>query len=161
MNANLPLLSSLLDRLIDREPGVTREAERGRHQVMGEIKASVARDLEDLLNARRRCRAASAGLTELEQSLVNYGLPDFTRFTLGSGEARERFRQLLETTVGLWEPRFLSLKITLLSNTEPLDRTLRFRIDALLRAEPAPEPVAFDSVLEPGTGTFAIGRPRA
>ena len=34
---------------------------------------------------------------------------------------------------------------------------LRFRIDATIRAEPAPEPVVFDSSLEPLTGGFAVG----
>ncbi len=43
-----------------------------------------------------------------------------------------------------------------LTGAEPLDRTLRFRIEALLRVEPAPEPVAFDSTLEPGAGGFAV-----
>jgi len=33
---------------------------------------------------------------------------------------------------------------------------LRFRIDALLRADPAPEPVIFDSTLEPVTTQFAV-----
>jgi type VI secretion system protein ImpF len=160
MSSNVCLLPSLLDRLIDREPGVNREADRSRHQVIHELKASVARDLEDLLNSRRRCRPCPAGLKELERSLVNYGLPDFTGMTLNSSEARERFRQLLETTISLWEPRFLSLRVTLLDTTEPLERILRFRIDALLRAEPAPEPVAFDSILDPGKGSFEIGRGR-
>jgi type VI secretion system protein ImpF len=160
MSAHDSLLPSLLDRLLDREPSVRREAAHSRHLVVSELKASVARDLEDLLNSRRRCRRGPAGLPELERSLVNYGLPDFTGMTLASAEAREKFRELLETTVRRWEPRFLSLKVTLLGNTEPLDRTHRFRIDALLRAEPAPEPVAFDSVLEPSTGNFEIGRPR-
>jgi type VI secretion system protein ImpF len=42
-----------------------------------------------------------------------------------------------------------------------LDRVLRFRIEALLRVEPTPEPVTFDSVLEPVTGNFELkGRDR-
>jgi type VI secretion system protein ImpF len=41
-------------------------------------------------------------------------------------------------------------------NSDALDRTLRFRIDALLYAEPAPEPVVFDSQLEPSSATIEI-----
>jgi type VI secretion system protein ImpF len=44
----------------------------------------------------------------------------------------------------------------MLENSNPLDRTLRFRIDALLYAEPAPEPVVFDSAMEPATGNVEI-----
>jgi type VI secretion system protein ImpF len=44
----------------------------------------------------------------------------------------------------------------MLDNAEPLDRTLRFRIDATLYAEPAPEPVVFDSSLQPATGDVHV-----
>ena len=37
-----------------------------------------------------------------------------------------------------------------------LERRLRFRIDALIRVEPAPEPVAFVSQLDPATQSFTI-----
>ena len=33
---------------------------------------------------------------------------------------------------------------------------LKFRIDALLYAEPSPEPLVFDSELEPVNGTIAV-----
>jgi type VI secretion system protein ImpF len=46
--------------------------------------------------------------------------------------------------------------VTLLTNAEPLDRTLRFRIDALLYADPAPEPVVFDSVVQQATGEVEV-----
>ena len=44
----------------------------------------------------------------------------------------------------------------MLHDAGPLDRTLRFRIDGLLRAEPAPEPVVFDSALQPATGNVEV-----
>ncbi len=37
-----------------------------------------------------------------------------------------------------------------------LDRTLRFRIDALMYADPAPEPIVFDSVLDPASRQVAV-----
>ena len=54
------------------------------------------------------------------------------------------------------EPRLLRVSVELVSNPEPVDRTLRFKIDALLRADPAPEPVVFDSTVEPATTQFAV-----
>jgi type VI secretion system protein ImpF len=44
----------------------------------------------------------------------------------------------------------------MLANRDETDRTLRFRIDAMLYAEPAPEPVIFDSELEPLTNSFSV-----
>ena len=150
------LVPSLLDRLLDDEPAVPREADQGRHQVVSQMKHSVSRDLENLLNTRRRCLPWPADLTELERSLVNYGLPDFTGKSMASPEAREKFRWVLESAIRDWEPRFKSVKVTLLENAGSIDRTLRFRIDALMYADPAPEQLVFDSTLEPITGNFEI-----
>jgi type VI secretion system protein ImpF len=156
IRADQPLVPSVLDRLLDDEPENPREAPPSRTQVLRELKRAVRRDLEDLLNTRRRCLPWSDGLAELERSLVNYGIPDFTGANMCSAEVREEFRRTVEEVIRRSEPRFKSVSVRLLDNTEPLDRTLRFRIDALLRADPAPEPVVFDSALEPGTGTFEV-----
>jgi type VI secretion system protein ImpF len=156
INPEQPLVVSMFDRLLDDEPGVSTEPAKGRVQVLRELKQSVRRDLENLLNTRTRCLAWPPGLKELKQSLVNYGLPDFTGADLGSAKERERFCGVVQTVIRQHEPRFKSVRVQLLGSAEPLDRTLRFRIDALLRAEPAPEPVVFDSVLKPATGAFEV-----
>jgi type VI secretion system protein ImpF len=151
-----PLVLSVLDRLLDDDPGVSTEAAKGRVQVLRELKQSVRRDLESLLNTRTRCLPWPPGLKELKQSLVNYGLPDFTGADLGSVKSREQFCAIVQAAIRQHEPRFKSVRVQLLAGADPLDRTLRFRIDAMLRAEPAPEPVVFDSVLKPATGAFEV-----
>jgi type VI secretion system protein ImpF len=151
-----PLVPSVLDRLIDFEPDISREPPKNRTQVLRELKQAVRRDLENLLNTRQRCLPPPPGLAELKQSLVNYGIPDFTGANLASPREREQFCRTLQTVLRQGEPRFKSVQVHLLTNAEPLDRTLRFRIDALLHADPAPEPVVFDSLLEPGTGTVTV-----
>ena len=75
---------------------------------------------------------------------------------LGSAEGREEFRRIFEAVIRRFEPRFTRVNVEMLGNAEPLDRTLRFRIDALLQAEPAPEPVVFDSALQPATGNVEV-----
>src|SRR5437773_228098 len=94
-----PLVPSVLDRLLDDEPETKRDPPRGRHQVLRELKVSVRRDLEDLLNTRRRCGSWPADLAELERSLVNYGVPDFAGANMGSAERREEFCGLLENVL--------------------------------------------------------------
>jgi type VI secretion system protein ImpF len=155
-HAEQPLVPSVLDRLLDFEPELSREAPRNRSQVLRELKQSVRRDLEQLLNTRRRPLPFAGGLKELKQSLVNYGIPDFTGANMSSPEARQEFCRTLQALIRQYEPRFKRADVQLLTNAEPLDRTLRFRIDALLHCDPAPEPVVFDSVLEPSTGAFAV-----
>jgi type VI secretion system protein ImpF len=156
ITADQPLVPSLLDRLLDDDPTTTRETAKSRSQVIRELKQSLRRDLENLLNTRWRCRGWPEDLEELELSLVNYGIPDITGAELRSARDRERFRQIVEQVIRHFEPRFKTLTVEMLDPAEPLDRTLRFRIDALLHAEPAPEPVVFDSSLQPATGNFEI-----
>ncbi len=148
-----PLVSSVLDRLLDREPGNTREVPRSRHQV---LKSAVRRDLEDLLNTRLRFVTWPPHLSELQHSLLNYGIPDVGAASLGNARHREAFRRIMEEVIRRFEPRFKTVSVTLLEPEELADRTLKFRIDALLRVEPAPEPVVFHSAVEPATGDVSI-----
>ncbi len=156
IEADQPLLPSVLDRLIDYEPTATRESPKSRGQLLREVKQCIRRDLENLLNTRRRCKSWPENLTELEVSLVNYGVPDLTSAGLGSAEGREEFRRIFESVVRLFEPRFARVGVEMLGNADPLDRTLRFRIDAMLHAEPAPEPVVFDSAFQTTTGNVEV-----
>lgn len=151
-----PLVPSVLDRLLDEDPGTQRETAKSRTQVLRELKQCVRRDLENLLNTRRYYRRLPPELKELDISLVNYGIPDITGADLGSTRDREQFRKSLEEIIRRFEPRFKTIHVEMLDNVEPLDRTLRFRIDAMLYAEPAPEPVVFDSALQPATGTVEV-----
>lgn len=151
-----PLIPSVLDRLLDFEPDASREAPRSRNQVLRELKLSVRRDLEDLLNTKTRCVPWPPHLEELKQSLVNYGIPDITSTGMSSNKDREEFCRILQMVIRQHETRLKGVKVTLLENDEPLDRTLRFRINALLQAEPAPEPIVFDSAVRPATGGVEV-----
>ena len=151
-----PLLPSVLDRLLDDDPAAIRDPPRSRHQILRELKQSVRRDLENLLNTRQRCLPVPAHLAELKQSLVNYGTPDFTAGSMGALKDRQDFARVLQAIITQYEPRFKSVKVALVDAAEPLDRTLRFRIDALLKADPAPEPVVFDSTFEPTTCSVEV-----
>ncbi len=157
------LLPSLLDRLLYDAPEAQLEQPEVYSQTLEDLHEAVKRDLEQLLNTRRRCGSWPAEwrereLKQLQSSLVNYGLPDFMAMNLVSDEGRETFRRMLEDTIRCCESRLERVKVSLLDNTEPLDRTMRFRIEALLRAEPAPEAIAFDSILEPVTCSFTLKR---
>ena len=150
------LTPSLLDRLLDDEPGNQREAVKQRHQVLREMKRSVRRDLENLLNTRWRCVSWPPNLEELETSLVNYGIPDFTGIRFASANTQDELRSILEAVIRRFEPRFSKVRVELITNADSLDRTLRFRIDAMLHAEPVVEPVVFDTMLKTSTGDFEV-----
>jgi type VI secretion system protein ImpF len=151
-----PLVASILDRLLDDDPQARQELPKSRTQVLRELKQSVGRDLENLLNTRWRCAQWPPSLENLEVSLVNYGIPDFTGVNMSLPSEREALRRLIEQVIKRYEPRFKSVKVSLRETKDEYSRTLRFRIDAVLYAEPAPEPVVFDSMLEPTSANFEI-----
>ena len=151
-----PLAASVFDRLLDDDPANSREPARSRRQVLRELKECVGRDLEKLLNTRQRWGEWPETLGELEKSLVNYGIPDFSGVNMSVPSERERLRGIIQRVLEQFEPRFKSVRVKLLDNSEAFDRTLRFRIDGLLDVDPAPEPVVFDSQLEPTTATFEV-----
>jgi type VI secretion system protein ImpF len=151
-----PLLPSVLDRLLDDEPELTREAPASGNQLLRELRDSVRRDLENLLNTRHRCLSWPEGLEELEHSVFDYGVPDLTGANLASKRRRLTFLRSIEAIIKRFEPRFKTVKVTPLEKEDPVDRTLRFRIDAVMYAEPVPESVVYDSLVEPVTRTFRV-----
>jgi len=151
-----PLVPSVLDRLLDDNPAAGAEPIKNQHQVLREMKLSVQRDLQNLLNTRWRCVSWPPDLENLQQSLVNYGIPDFTGVKFASAVDGEEFRKVIETVIKKYEPRFQKVTVRILRDSEERGRVLRLRIDAMLYAEPAPEPVSFDTTVEASTGNFEV-----
>ena len=156
VDPDTPLLPSVLDRLLDDAPDRSVDPPVSRGQALAELRRAVGRDLENLLNTRQRCKAPPADLKELDRSLVNYGIPDFTGADMATVEKRDAFRAQVERLIRRLEPRFVEVTVRMLDNIDPEDRTLRFRIEALMYADPAPEPIVLDSVLEPVSRNFSV-----
>ncbi|MBC7910612.1 MAG: type VI secretion system baseplate subunit TssE [Pyrinomonadaceae bacterium] len=146
---------SVLDRLLDYEPELSREPVTSRAKSLRQLKQSVKRDLEWLLNTRRTAEVVPPELKELNDSLAVFGLPDFTTASVKNTSDQKMMRRALETAIRVFEPRLEDLVVTL----EPMDsieRVMRFRIEARLKVEPAPEPITFDTVLQLGSGQILV-----
>lgn len=152
-----PLLPSVLDRLLDASPESTRDPPKSRGQHLAEMRRAVRRDLEALLNTRQRCISWPGDLTELDHSLVSYGVRDFASLNLATSDQREAFCRDVEAVIRRNEPRFVSVSVTLLENSDEVDRTMRFRIEALMYADPAPEPIVLDSFVDPAARGIKVG----
>jgi len=146
---------SILDRLLDFAPDITREPPTSRSKSLRELKQSVRRDLEWLLNTRNHSDEITASLEEVGKSMATYGLMDFTWQGVKGASEQKKLVQSLEKAIRVFEPRLMDLRVTL----EPIDvikRLLQFRIEARLKVDPVPEPVMFDTVLQMGSGQFEI-----
>ena len=150
------LRPSIIDRLFDDEPDNKNELDPGQHQKLKQLRNSVRRDLENLMNTRFRVIEPGEEYPELEKSLLNYGLPDLATINITDLEKRKDFTSQLEKILKEFEPRFKNVNVSYFDNKDNTDRTLRFRIDATLYADPSPEVVVFDSVLEPVTRSISI-----
>ncbi len=151
----LRITPSVIDRLVDYEPRSQNEAIKSRSQSLKELKQSVRRDVEWLLNTRIAHDEIPEGLEEVRKSLAAYGLPDFVGMSSKDSNERKTLLKNIEETLRTFEPRFTNLKVTL-KDLDTLERGIRFNIEALLKLEPTPEPIVFDTMLQVGSGDFEV-----
>lgn len=149
------LKPSLLDRLMDDEPGVSHEPVHHRLASLAQIKGAVIRDLENLMNTRRSILVPAESHQEVSSSVFVYGLRDYTAQSPKSPTARQHLRLDVERAISLFEPRLRNVTVRL-DSPDPSERNLRFRISALLVADPVTEPVAFDTYFDANRGEYFI-----
>jgi type VI secretion system protein ImpF len=148
-----PVLPSVLDRLIDLEPKMREDTAITRSQSIRELKASLQRDLEWLLNTRRIAGQLPESAEQLRNSLYCYGLPEFTELSRGS--APEVLAKHMESAIRAFEPRLANVRVSA-RPVEGLDRMAHFIIEAILLIDPVPERVAFDTALELTKGEYRV-----
>ena len=146
----------LFDRLLgvpNRGPGNTAA-----RMTIEELKDTVARDLESLLNTRSSIvDAALAGYPECSNSMVTYGLNDFADLCLSSPTDRAAICASIEKAIGCHEPRLRNVRALLEMRDDSVNR-LNFSITAVLAASVSQEPVNFDAVLTPSTLQYSISK---
>jgi type VI secretion system protein ImpF len=152
---NTRITLSVFDRLIDLDPASSTEIEASRAASLRELKNAVRRDLEWLLNTRCHADDDVSENAEVRRSVAFYGLPDILGMSPKNPAEQKRLTKALETAIKQFEPRFLNPVVTL-EPVDAVDRQLRFRIEASLDIEPTPETVVFDTVLQTGSGEFAV-----
>jgi type VI secretion system protein ImpF len=147
------LQPSILDRLIDPESAGTAIMTGYTVQKMYD---AVLRDLEDLLNSVHTAHTISPAFPETRDSVAAYGLPDLTSIEAISADQRASIGKAIKKAVERFEPRLRAVKVTLLDpEDDPVRGSIRFRVDARLAVDPAPD-VAFDTILEMGSGTYLV-----
>ena len=153
------LLPSLLDRLLDDHPEESREPAWRDVQVVRVLKASLCRDLQNLLNAHRLLAVIPEAYAELRTSLLNYGLPDLQSMEVREDHDLGLLCRLIEESIQAFEPRLQGVRVRPVIDAEgrkQIDRRVRFEIEAVLVVEPLREPVLFSSLLDVSSGEFAV-----
>lgn len=150
------LLPALMDRF-ERAPAGRDDFGIDARQ----LKESVARDLEWLLNTRVWPPPEAnefKGLDESSRSNLNYGIPDLSIFSWTSASDATVIARAVEKAIRDFEPRLLSrsVKCHVVPNEDPNTTTLRLRIEAILYVEPISERVTFDSAADVDGGSIRV-----
>jgi type VI secretion system protein ImpF len=141
---------SVLDRLSAIEEWPTTRAQSVRY-----FRDALKRDLEWLLNTRQPPLPELAAYPAARASIVNFGLPDLTSLGLSSASDQRQLRIAIETCLRNFEPRLIDVRVSL-EGSDVQDRRLRFHIDGNMKLDPAPEEIAFDTVLELSSGEYKV-----
>jgi type VI secretion system protein ImpF len=146
----------VLDRLIDRDPTTSSESAPTRAQSVRQLKVSLRRDLEWLLNSRRTPEAVDDEYQELEQSLYNFGLPDVTSLSWDSSRDRSRLARMIEQVLHTFEPRLSGVRVVAADAAAGAQHVMRFQIEGLLDMDPSPEHISFDTLLQLSSGEYQV-----
>lgn len=150
---------SLLDKLLDDD---VRSPSSGIVELlsMEQVKESVARDLESLLNSRLvMSEETLKPYPQCRRSVLNYGLNDFSGLSLANSFDRAFVCRSLEQAILRHEPRLTNVRATLEMDYYASSK-LHFAISALLVIYPAQEPVSFDAMLQPSTLQYTVSKSR-
>jgi type VI secretion system protein ImpF len=149
---------SLLDRLLDDTPAAP--AEHATPQVsLEQLKDSVVRDLEALLNARCGLhRDTLSAHPQAQRSILSFGMLDFSSMSLANTDERDSICRAIETAISAHEPRLKHVRVGL--GQDGAANRLLFTIQALLVANPAREPVNFNAMLQPSTQLYSVSKAR-
>jgi type VI secretion system protein ImpF len=147
---------SLFDKLFDDLPlGAVR-----RRLSLEQLKDSVARDLEALLNTRAILDQPFGDAFPLAvRSVAGFGMSDFAGFSLANVHDRGRICASIGSAISAHEPRLRDVRVDLELHRKTVN-ALYFSINAMLFVRPAQEPVAFDALLQPTSLQYSVSRHR-
>lgn len=141
---------SILDRLTDVEDWPSTRSQSTRF-----FRDALKRDLEWLLNTRQPPIPELASWPAAKASVINYGLPDISALGLSNAADHRTLRIAIEACLRNYEPRLMDVRVTL-QGSDTTDRRLRFHIEGNMKLDPAPEEIAFDTVLDLSSGEYKV-----
>ena len=141
---------SVLDRLMEVEEWPATRSQSTRF-----YREALKRDLEWLLNTRQPPIDDIATYPAAKSTVINYGLPDISSLGLNNASDHRALRIAIETCLRNYEPRLMDVRVSL-EGSDTADRRLRFHIEGNMKLDPAPEEIAFDTVLELTSGEYKV-----
>lgn len=117
----------MFDRLIDTDHRETKESVSLRVHTEADVIHSIQRELSRLLNSRAPMRGTAQALAV--DTVLDYGLADWSSFTPASTDDRRRLESILVKRISTYEPRLTSVSVIL-----EHDPAFPLRLSGIIRA---------------------------
>lgn len=155
------LQPSLFDRLTDLEPAKRDERRVERVVTGAQLRESVTRDIAALLNCTRAWNEEDLeGLPQVRNSVLNYGIPDLAGMALSTIDTGGLQAQI-RTALLDFEPRLIGSTVQVtaaIDDTRMDSRSLSFRIEAQMWAQPIPLSLYLSTDVDLETGEFRVSQ---
>lgn len=152
-------MPTVLDRLFDDAVAQTQD-----HLLRGltleQMKDSVARDIEALLNSRMALSDESLQpYPNARDSVMSFGMSDFVGKSLERADDRTEVCLKIKQAISRHEPRLRDVNVTLVGSNTRM-HAISFSVTAILLLDPAAEPISFDALLQPTTQQYSVSHAR-
>lgn len=137
----------LIERLLDDKPELAYEKRTKTEMSLEELHDDIRNNLEHLLNTRSRLLMSDFAQDEVVNSVLNYGVIDFSHTYFGNRKAQDSLCAIIKKTLAHFEPRLERIVVTALDEEET-QRVLHLRIEAYIALKPEPKPAIFESSLD-------------
>lgn len=120
-----------------------------------ELKDSVGRDLEELLNTRSTHFSAIDDYPYAKKAILNFGILDFVGLSTANPLHRDQICRAIQTTIADQETRLSHVQVFMHIDSDHVG-SLLLTIKGVLNIRPVQEPVIFDAVMNPATQQYSI-----
>ena len=149
----------LLDRLTDNNPDAKQDSREERMISLQRYRNGVLRDLEWLLNSCSYSIIEDLEeFQQVENSVLNFGVPDLCGLTLSGVEIPE-LERVVQQAIQFFEPRILSrnLLVKAVSDSQgDFGNAIDFEIRGELWAEPMPDQFLVKTEIDLETGHWEL-----
>jgi len=146
---------NLFEQLFDDSPQQVGDQLLIRRLNIDELKTSVARDLEALLNTRSVVGKCVEKFELVRSSILNFGILDFVGLSSANSMDCDYICRQIASTVEQQDSRLKNVRVSLDIGAVEVNQ-LCFSIEALLKVYPAQELVSFDAFFEPSSQRYQV-----
>lgn len=155
MNINHQRIFGFQPTLFERLLAEPTDSRNISHWNIQELKDSVARDLEELLNTRSIHFDSLDDFPCAKKAVINFGILDFVGLSTANPMHRDQICQAIQETIGNQETRLTHIQVFMHIDSDHVG-SLLLTIRGVLNLKPMQEPVIFDAVLNPSTQQYSI-----